>query len=268
MKKDRAEKRKSKGAGDTSQTDSQVKKAKVEENTLPQGIKEVDLVSKGIRRATATTHVQNQDKRLIVVLEDAHLETVKTSQGFGLLNVDEHTGILRKNNRDFGTARPDITHQCLLMLLDSPLNRSGLLQVYIHTAKNVLIEVNPQTRIPRTFKRFAGLIVQLLHKFSVKASDSSVKLLKVIKNPIEDHLPVGCKRICMSYAADKVTSAREFVESVPKDEPVCVVIGAIAKGNINVSYTEEDVRIGNFPLSAALTCTKLCSAFEESWGVL
>jgi len=42
--------------------------------------------------------------------------------------------------------------------MDSPLNRAGLLQVYIHTEKNVLIEINPQTRIPRTFKRFAGLI--------------------------------------------------------------------------------------------------------------
>lgn len=254
----------------TETLDSQVKKAKSEakEEKPAAGVKEVDLVSKGISRPSAAAHVQNQEKRLIVVLESAHLETVKAGKHFGLLNVDEHTGILRKNNRDFGTARPDITHQCLLMLLDSPLNRSGLLQVYIHTAKNVLIEVNPQTRIPRTFKRFAGLIVQLLHKFSVKAADSSVKLLKVIKNPIEDHLPVGCKRVCMSYSADKATSAAEFAKSVPKDEPVCVVIGAIAKGNIDVSYTEEDVRIGNFPLSAALTCTKLCSAFEDLWGVL
>ena len=60
--------------------------------------------------------------------------------------------------------------------------------------------------------------------------DPSVKLLKVIKNPIEDHLPVGCKRVCMSYSADKATSAAEFAKSVPKGEPVCVVIGAIAKG--------------------------------------
>lgn len=44
------------------------------------------------------------------------------------------------------------------MLFDSPLNRAGLLQVYVHTTNNVLIEINPQTRIPRTFKRFAGLI--------------------------------------------------------------------------------------------------------------
>lgn len=66
--------------------------------------------------------------------------------------------ILRRNNRDPGTCRPDITHQSLLMLFDSPLNRAGLLQVYIHTTKNVLIEINPQTRIPRTLKRFGGLM--------------------------------------------------------------------------------------------------------------
>jgi hypothetical protein len=48
--------------------------------------------------------------------------------------------------------------QCLLTLLDSPLNKAGLLQVYIHTAKGVLIEVNPSVRIPRTFKRFSGLM--------------------------------------------------------------------------------------------------------------
>lgn len=68
---------------------------------------------------------------------------------------------MKKNNRDIAVCRPDITHQCLLMLLDSPLNRAGLLQVYIHTCNNVLIEVNPQTRIPRTFKRFAGLMGEL-----------------------------------------------------------------------------------------------------------
>lgn len=65
---------------------------------------------------------------------------------------------MRRNSRDLSSCRPDITHQSLLMLFDSPLNRAGLLQVYIRTARNVLIEVNPQTRIPRTFKRFGGLM--------------------------------------------------------------------------------------------------------------
>ena len=52
-------------------------------------------------------------------------------------------------------------------------------------------------------------MVQLLHKFSIKASDSSTRLLKVIKNPISDHLPVGCRRILMTYGAEKVSKPKK-----------------------------------------------------------
>jgi rRNA small subunit pseudouridine methyltransferase Nep1 len=115
----------------------------------------------------------NGPRRLFVVLEQACLEAYKVSSTgkarngregeakYTLLNCDDHQGILAKTGRDIADARPDITHQCLLTLLDSPLNKAGLLQVYIHTAKGTLIEVNPHVRIPRTFKRFSGLMGQL-----------------------------------------------------------------------------------------------------------
>ncbi len=45
-----------------------------------------------------------------------------------------------------------------MAVLDSPLNKAGKVKVYIRTAKNVLIEVNSKCRIPRTFKRFSGLM--------------------------------------------------------------------------------------------------------------
>ena len=151
------------------------------------------------------------------------------------------------------------------MLLDSPLNRAGLLQVYVHTEKNVLIEVNPQTRIPRTFKRFAGLMVQLLHKFSVKSSENAMKLLHVIKNPVTNHIPVGCKKIAMTFSSKVVKNCRELVPA--EEEPTVLVIGAFAHGHLNVDYTEDDISISNYPLSAALTCAKVCSAFEEVWGI-
>ena len=113
-------------------------------------------------------------RRLFVVLEQACLEAYKVSSAskarngregvakYTLLNCDDHQSILAKTGRDIADARPDITHQCLLTLLDSPLNKAGLLQVYIHTAKGTLIEVNPHVRIPRTFKRFSGLMGQLM----------------------------------------------------------------------------------------------------------
>ncbi|XP_062395182.1 ribosomal RNA small subunit methyltransferase NEP1 [Sardina pilchardus] len=205
------------------------------------------------------------ERRLVVILEGATLETVKVGKTFELLNCDQHKGMILKNGRDPGKIRPDITHQCLLMLMDSPLNRAGLLQVYIHTEKNVLIEINPQTRIPRTFARFCGLMVQLLHKLSVRAADGPQRLLRTIKNPVSDHLPPGCPRIGTSFSSGDAVCARTVV---PEEGPAAVVIGAFAHGAVDVDYTEKTVSISNYPLSAALTCAKMCSAFEEVWGVL
>ena len=55
-------------------------------------------------------------------------------------------------------------HQALLAILDSPLNKAGKLKgLYVHTEKNVLIQINPQIRIPRTFKRFCGLMGSCQH---------------------------------------------------------------------------------------------------------
>jgi hypothetical protein len=40
---------------------------------------------------------------------------------------------------------PPPSLQALLAILDSPLNKAGKLKaLYVHTAKNVLIQINPQ----------------------------------------------------------------------------------------------------------------------------
>ncbi|KNC52976.1 uncharacterized protein AMSG_09151 [Thecamonas trahens ATCC 50062] len=210
-------------------------------------------------------------KRLIVVIEDANLQTIKVggSKGasFALMNSDDHRAWLSRNNIDVNLARPDITHQCLLMLLDSPLNKAGMLQIFIRTNKNVLIEVNPHTRIPRTFKRFSGLMVQLLHKLSIRAANGPTKLLKVIKNPVTKYFPTGCRRIGTSTEG-KMVKLGEYVASLPEDEPVVFVVGGIARGQVNPDYVTETIAISEFPLSAAGVCSKICTAFEAKWDVL
>lgn len=56
------------------------------------------------------------------------LETAKIKNFEVLLNSDEHKGyISNKLNRDFSLYRPDVVHHSLLSLLDSPLNKAGLL---------------------------------------------------------------------------------------------------------------------------------------------
>ncbi|ETN44338.1 ribosomal RNA small subunit methyltransferase NEP1 [Cyphellophora europaea CBS 101466] len=234
-------------------------------------------------RLVAEQHVpiSNNDKdtqRLIVVLSNASLETYRAAHSakpgskeekFSLLNSDEHIGVMRKMGRDISEARPDITHQCLLTLLDSPINKAGKLQIFIHTAKGVLIEVSPTVRIPRTFKRFAGLMVQLLHKLSIRSVNSQEKLLKVIKNPITDHLPPKCRKVTLSFDAD-VVRVRDYVETLDPNESICVFVGAMAKGRDDFAdaFKDDAISISNYSLSASVACSKFCHAAEDVWNIL
>ncbi|KAF8912015.1 Alpha/beta knot methyltransferase [Gymnopilus junonius] len=222
-------------------------------------------------------------RRLFVVLEQACLEAYKVSGGGGkgrngkeggeakytLLNCDDHQGILAKTGRDIADARPDITHQCLLTLLDSPLNKAGLLQVYIHTARGVLIEVNPHVRIPRTFKRFSGLMVQLLHKLSIRGVNGPEKLLKVVKNPITDHLPPNTIKITLSGDAP-VQRLSKYLPTLPTTHNIAVFVGAMARGKDDFAdaYVDEKIGISEYPLSASVACGKFCCALEELWDIV
>jgi len=220
----------------------------------------------------------NSKQKIIVLLDQARLETVKNRRGiFELLNCDDHREICKKKlKRDPKEFRPDICHQELLALIDSPLNKSGSLQVYIKTTKNVLIEVNPAIRIPRTFKRFSGLIVQLLHKMKIKAGNTSTTLMKVIKNPFSQHLPPGTRVYGMScqgtlYSPNGLANA--LIPSDPSTDlpPVCFVIGAMASGHVTVEdhpYIEKMISVSEYPLSGAAAISRILGGIENHWGIV
>lgn len=206
---------------------------------------------------------------VIVVLERACLETGKVGKDHVLLNCDDHANFLRKHNRDPAECRPDILHQCMLILLDSPLNKAGLLKLYVRSERGVLIEVSPQIRIPRTFKRFCGLMCQLLYKLSIRASNGPHKLLKVIKNPITDHLPAG-SRIHLLSVTGRLVSMPELVATLPSTSgPVVFVAGAMAHGKVEPEYDVDDcLAISEYPLSGAAALGRLCAAFENHLGIV
>lgn len=225
---------------------------------------------------------QLKKSKIYFVLENAPLETVKVKHGkrsddasYQLLNCDDHAHLLRKNNRDVAEMRPDIVHQCLLTLLDSPLNKAGLLQVYIKTQKGALIEIHPHTRIPRTFKRFAGLMVQLLHKLSIRSTQGGEKLLKIIKNPVTDHLPANCRKILLSGDAPIVRMSN-YLQSLlltnhdQQQHPLCFIVGAFSHGQDDFAdeYLDERIGISQFPLSAGAVCGKICYSFEDLWQII
>ncbi|EER16849.1 nep1, putative [Perkinsus marinus ATCC 50983] len=217
-----------------------------------------------------TPEEKTTGQRLVVVLEKAALEVVQVKGKYELLNSDDHKNILAKSGKDISSYRPDITHQCLMMLLDSPLNKAGKLLIYVHTMNNVLIEVSPALRMPRTFKRFSGLIVELLNKNKIRAANSSEILMKVIANPVQKYLPAGGIKCGLSVDGRLLTCNSTISYNIP----VTVVIGAVAHGEpcseprFGGDYVEETIAISNHGLSAAICCAKLTCALEDRWGII
>ncbi|KAG8070568.1 hypothetical protein GUJ93_ZPchr0006g41892 [Zizania palustris] len=183
----------------------------------------------------------------IFVLERACLEVGKVGKTMQILNSDDHANYLRKQNRNPADYRPDIIHQALLAIFDSPLTKAGRLQaVYVRTEKGVLFEIKPYVRMPRTFKRFCGLMSQLLQKLSITAVGKREKLLNVIKNPVTRYLPVGARKIGLSYSADKSVNLLDYVAKSSDDEPLVFVVGAMAHGKIDKEYSDDYIQIGHF----------------------
>ncbi|KAK6045451.1 Nep1 ribosome biogenesis protein [Cooperia oncophora] len=214
---------------------------------------EYDTVAPPGAKKMKTDESSSEKRILYVVLEGCSLESAKV-RTMQYLCSDKHANFLRKNKKDPADYRPDILHQVSCWY-------------FSERNKNVLVRVSPQCRIPRTFDRFCGLMVQLLHKLVVRAADSSQKLLTVIKNPVSNYLPVGSRKILMTFNTEELVLPNKLIS--PKDEaPLVVVIGGIARGKIVTDYTDRDVKISNYPLSAALTCAKVTSGLEEIWGVI
>jgi rRNA small subunit pseudouridine methyltransferase Nep1 len=210
-------------------------------------------------------------KEVLVILDLANLETVKTKKGeFQLLNCDDHISLLGKNNKDPAKYRPDIVHQEIMAVLDSPLNKAGKCRLLVHSEKNVLMEINPKTRVPRTFKRFSGLMVQLLHRLKIRSSDGKDTLLKVVKNPISRHLPAGAHIFGFSQKGT-LHSPGVFAENLPDDKPIVLILGAMASGSISSDdhpYITQMVSLSEYPLSGVTAINRLLGSIEDRWGII
>jgi rRNA small subunit pseudouridine methyltransferase Nep1 len=112
-------------------------------------------------------------------------------------------------------------------------------------------------------------MVQLLHRLTIRSINSQEKLLRVIQNPITDHLPPNCRKITLSFDAPLV-KVRDYVEKLDTNESICVFVGAMAKGSDNFAdeYVDDKIAISNWSLSASVACSKFCHAAEDAWDIL
>ncbi|KAL4381668.1 hypothetical protein AHAS_Ahas04G0156500 [Arachis hypogaea] len=191
----------------------------------------------------------NVRSRAIFILENASLKKGLVRKEWKILNSHDDANLLLKQNKNLNDYGPDIVFEALRSIMDSPLNKYGL----------------PHVRIPRTCKRFCGLIVDLLRKSCVRAKDTDEVLIRVLEEPVTRHLPVNYHIIGLSYSSEMLVDIDDYVCDLSDDVTPVFVVGAMVNGKVKRDNTHDYISVSDYPLSAKCCVGLICDALEQKW---
>ena len=209
------------------------------------GDAELELVPQAIQGHPAIVkHAKTRKKRPSNLLLDAtyHHQAIRSKYGVEA----ERRG------------RPDIVHFFLMNAQESILNHKGKLRVYVHTRNNEVIFIDPETRLPKSYPRFVGLMENLFHNGAVPNSDSPLlRLEKMSLRSLTDS--IGNPVVVLSE-----NGRREKMWKYQIPEDVTVIIGGFPSGDFlsNVNFADDVISIHDSTLMAWVAAYEIISRYE------
>ena len=223
---------------------------------------------------------------LILVLAEAALETVpkdlwghpavrrhskrqrKPPENL-LLDRSLHHSAMRRLDDNEKIGRPDITHFALLEALGSPLNKEGLLQVYVHTNKNYTITINPSTRLPRNYNRFIGLVEQLFQLGTVPSEGEPLLVLE--HKTLQQLLTEAKTDYILAFSRDgKPKTLQDTVSSLLAKRRPAVIVGGFPHGHFSkttIQLVDEVVCVDSEMLEAGILTSRVIYEYERALSV-
>jgi rRNA small subunit pseudouridine methyltransferase Nep1 len=194
---------------------------------------------------------------LTVILAESALETVPRElwkhpaverhskrrgkpPSFLILDRSYHHAAMKTIEDSMKRGRPDIVHFSLLGALGSPLNKEGLLGVYVHTFNDYVVSVAPEIRLPKNYNRFIGLMEQLFEFGKVPPKGNSLLALERKTLPELISMVEPTYVIAFSGTA-KALTLEEAVLRLKKEDNPAAIIGGFPAGH----FTETTIRLAD-----------------------
>ncbi len=176
----------------------------------------VELVPRGLRdHPSVVTNAKRQGRDPARVLLDSSF----------------HHRAMRGLQHAERRGRPDIAHFCLLLAQGSRLNAAGRLRLFLHTRDDIVVSVKPETRLPRVYDRFKGLVEQVLVEGAVPKEE---EFLKVEEGGLADLVGrlEAPRRVLFSPRGPRSSLKKVFPVKRPVDG-AAVIIGAFPHGDFS-----------------------------------
>ncbi|MCF8885385.1 MAG: 16S rRNA methyltransferase [Nitrososphaerota archaeon] len=181
-----------------------------------------------------------------------------------LLDRSYHHSAMHDLPKAWKRGRPDITHFTLLEILGSPLNKSGLVETYVCTQDGYIIYVDPETRLPRVYERFKGLIEKLYREPVVEVNGKILLRLERggIRDLIEKVRPDV--KILLSEKGVQVKWS-DIGEKICMYSKPMVMLGGFPRGDFEeetIMNADMEVSIWSQPLESWIVASRILAILE------
>lgn len=162
-----------------------------------------------------------------------------------------HSAMLRSGLESYWKrGRPDIIHFALMEALSTPLFLKNILKVYVHTVKNKLIIIGDNLRIPKSYFRFEGIMINLFKEKIIKSPDDDNMLLELHDNITFEQFIINEVRPdkLIGLSSDGVKSSAEEIVSrnnIKNSNHIAFVVGGFPKGH----FSEDTSRVFSYSFS-------------------
>jgi len=186
-----------------------------------------------------------------------------------LLDRSYHHAAMRSMKDAEKRGRPDIVHTTLLELLGTPLNREGLLQTYVHTVDNRVVEIDSNVRLPVNYDRFVGLLEQL---YAVgRVPEAGEPLLAIRKQTLNQLLGEIKPSTTVAFTTlGEYKDLGKLCEELAKERKPAILIGGFPRGHFSeetLNLADRAVRIDKEALEAWVVASRAVYAYELAIGL-
>ena len=181
-----------------------------------------------------------------------------------LLDNSWHFGAMKGLDNEIKRGRPDIIHLTLLSLCTTPVFYKNKIKIFVHTVNDEVISINNNTRLPKSYHRFQGLMEKL---FLTKKIESEDEILMEMKNSSLSQLVSKIKPtqiIGLTTQGQKI-SLDKLVEQI--EENSCIILGGFQKGHFNNEtdkIIDKSFSINDSSLEAHLVASRLAYEYEKT----
>jgi rRNA small subunit pseudouridine methyltransferase Nep1 len=183
-----------------------------------------------------------------------------------------HSAMLRSGLESYWKrGRPDIIHFALMEALSTPLFLKNRLKVYVHTVKNKLIVIGDNLRIPKSYFRFEGIMINLFKEKIIKSADHKNMLLELHDNITFEQFIINEVRPdkLIGLSSDGVKSSAEAIvsrNSIKNNNHIAFVVGGFPKGHFSENTSRVfscSFSIGELELEAHVVIARILYECEK-----